>query len=143
MINNRTKVKYPPRQRIMWRGYFAFFVRLRLQSYNIKSITKMKSELFARIISIVSETTELPEEAILSQNKSEECVAARALFVHFCCTRGVPTCAIRDYLGRKRNDCIAHYNSTYNVFHHSSPYFRGLAMEIERKLCEKESGCPE
>lgn len=75
--------------------------------------------------------------------KSEECVAARALFVHFCCTRGVPTCAIRDYLGRKRNDCIAHYNSTYNVFHHSSAYFRGLAMEIERKLCEKESGCPE
>ena len=66
----------------------------------------MKSELFAKILSAVAETTELSSEAILSQNKTEECVAARALFVHFCCVKGVPTCAIRDYLGRKRNDCI-------------------------------------
>lgn len=43
----------------------------------------MKSELFARIISIVSETTELPEEAILSQNKSEECVARTSLVCAF------------------------------------------------------------
>lgn len=102
----------------------------------------MKSELFARIVSVVSETTELPIEEILSPNKSEECVAAHALFVHFCCMKGVPTCAIRDYLGRKRNDCISHYNTSYHAFHHSSAYFRGLAMDIEKKLGEKESGCP-
>lgn len=94
----------------------------------------MKSELFAKILSAVAERTELSSEAILSQNKTEECVAARALFVHFCCAKGVPTCAIRDYLGRKRNDCITHYHSTYHIFHKSSAYFRNLATIIEHKL---------
>ena len=94
----------------------------------------MKSELFAKILSVVAETTELPTEEILSQHKTEECVAARALFVHFCCTKGVPTCAIRDYLHRKRNDCIAHYHSAYYAFHKSSLYFRDLTAMIERKL---------
>jgi hypothetical protein len=81
----------------------------------------MKSELFAKILSVVAETTELSTEIILSQSKTEECVAARALFVHFCCVKGVPTCAIRDYLGRKRNDCITHYHSTYHISHNHQP----------------------
>lgn len=94
----------------------------------------MKTELFAKIMAVVSEITEVSKEEILSQSKTEECVAARALFVHFCCTKGVPTCAIRDYLNRKRNDCIAHYHSAYYAFHKSSLYFRDLAVMIERKL---------
>lgn len=96
----------------------------------------MKSELFAKILSVVAETTELSTEIILSQSKTEECVAARALFVHFCCVKGVPTCAIKDYLGRKRNDCITHANSAYYAFHKSSLYFRDLADMIERKLSD-------
>lgn len=44
----------------------------------------MKSELFAKILNVVAETTELSTEVILSKCKSDECVAARALFVHFC-----------------------------------------------------------
>lgn len=96
----------------------------------------MKSELFAKIIGVVAETTELSTEDILSACKTEECVAARALFVHFCCTKGVPTCAIRDYLRRKRNDCITHYNSAYYSFHKSSLYFRHLSAIIDSKLSE-------
>lgn len=94
----------------------------------------MKSELFAKILNIVAETTELSTEVILSKCKSDECVAARALFVHFCCAKGIPTCIIRDYLGRKRNDCIANAHSAYYAFHKSSLYFRDLADTIERKL---------
>lgn len=96
----------------------------------------MKSELFAKILSVVAETTELSTEIILSQSKTEECVAARALFVHFCCKYGVPTCAIKDYLGRKRNDCITHANSAYYAFRKSSIYFRDLADMVERKLSD-------
>lgn len=94
----------------------------------------MKSELFAKILSVVAEATELPTEEILSQHKTEECVAPRALFVHFCCTKGVPTCAIREFMHRKRNDCISHYNSAYTAFHKSSLYFRDLTAIIERTL---------
>lgn len=94
----------------------------------------MKSELFAKILGIVAEATELPTEAILSKCKSEECVAARALFVHFCCIKGIPTCAIRDYLKRKRSDCITHAHSAYYSFHKCSLYFRDLAAMIESKL---------
>lgn len=94
----------------------------------------MKSELFAKILSVVADVTELSTEVILSKCKSDECVAARALFVHFCCTKGMPTCAIRDYLHRKRNDCITHAHSAYYSFHKSSLYFRDLATMIERKL---------
>lgn len=94
----------------------------------------MKTELFAKIMAVVSEITEVSKEEILSQSKTEECVAARALFVHFCCTKGVLTCAIRDYLNRKRNDCVAHYHSTYYSFHKCSLYFRELAIAIEQKL---------
>lgn len=94
----------------------------------------MKSELFAKILDIVAEATELSTDAILSQSKTEECVAARALFVHFCCVKGIPTCIIRDYLGRKRNDCITHADSAYHAFHGSSQYFRDLATNIEHKI---------
>ncbi len=94
----------------------------------------MKSELFTRIVEVVSETTEVSKEKILSQCKTEECVAARALFVHFCCTKGVPTCAIRDYLRRKRNECISRYHTAYFSFHRSSLYFREITAEIEHRL---------
>ncbi len=94
----------------------------------------MKTELFAKILSVVAEVTELPAETILSKSKSDECVAARALFVHFCCVKGIPTCAIRDYLKRKRNDCITHAHSAYYSFHKCSIYFRDIATMIEHKL---------
>lgn len=99
----------------------------------------MKSELFAKILSIVADVTELSTKKIISMCKTEECVAARALFVHFCCKYGVPTCAIKDYLGRKRNDCITHANSAYYAFRKSSLYFRDLADMIERKLSSSDA----
>ncbi len=72
----------------------------------------MKSELFAKILSIVADATELSTNKIISMCKTEECVAARALFVHFCCKYGVPTCAIKDYLGRQRTSrCLLDYGA--------------------------------
>ncbi len=94
----------------------------------------MKSKLFAEILDAVAEATELSKETILSKTRTEECVAARALFVHFCCTKGVPTCAIKDFLQRRRNDCISRYESTFETFHRSSSYFRNLVQNIEHRL---------
>lgn len=47
-----------------------------------------KSEIFAAILNIISEETELEKELILSDSKEVEIVDARYLFVHFLSLNG-------------------------------------------------------
>lgn len=100
----------------------------------------MKTEFFDRIVDLVAKTTELRKECILSSCKTEDLVAARCLFVHFCATSGIPTISIAEYMNRKKPTCINNYLASYDSFYKSSPYFRSLRNTIAKKLPDV---CPE
>ena len=100
----------------------------------------MKTEIFDKIVGLVAETTELKKECILSSCKTEDLVAARCLFVHFCAASGMPTVSIADYMKRKKQTCVNNYLASYDSFYKSSPYFRCMRNSIAKKLPEV---CPE
>lgn len=94
----------------------------------------MKSELFAKILSSVAEITELSEEQILSKTKTEDLVAARCLFVHFCVAKGLPSISITAFLNRNRTACIGRYLSAYQSFYKQSGYFRDMSNAVNNLL---------
>lgn len=100
----------------------------------------MKTEIFDKIVNLVAETTELKKECILSSCKTEDLVAARCLFVHFCAASGIPTISIAEYMKRKKPTCISNYLASYESFYKSSPFFRSMRNSIAKKLPEV---CPE
>ena len=94
----------------------------------------MKSELFAKILSSVSQVTELSEEQILSKTKTDDLVAARSLFVHYCVRLGLPSISIADFLDRKKTKTVSRYLAAYNSYHKSSYYFREMDSRIATAL---------
>lgn len=94
----------------------------------------MKSEIFAQIIEKVAEVTELTTEQILSKTKTDDLVAARSLFVHFCVMRGLPSVSIAQFMMRKKTNSINRYLASYDVFFRSSLYFREMVCRIESLL---------
>ncbi len=100
----------------------------------------MKTEIFDKIVGLVAETTELKKECILSSCKTEDLVAARCLFVHFCATNGIPAVSIAEYINRKKPNSVNNYLASYESYYKSSPYFRAMERKIAKKLPET---CPE
>lgn len=94
----------------------------------------MKSEIFAQILSAVSEVTELSSEQILSKTKTDDLVAARSLFVHYAAKLGVPSISISRFLGRKNTHSVSSYLSDYNSFTRSSYLFRKMDSRIATLL---------
>lgn len=90
----------------------------------------MKSEMFAEIMGAVAQVTELTPEQILSTTKTDDLVAARSLFVHYCAALGIPSVSIAAYLGRKKVNCVNRYLSSYGIFYKSSYYFREMDHKI-------------
>ena len=86
----------------------------------------MKSELFAQILETVSEVTELSSEKILSKVKTDDLVAARSLFVHYCASLGVPSISIARYMGRRNTHCVSRYLADYQSFTKTSYLFRQM-----------------
>ena len=100
----------------------------------------MKTEIFDKIVNLVAETTELKKECILSSCKTEDLVAARCLFIHFCAINGIPSISIAKYINRKKSNSVNNYLASYDSFYKSSPYFRSMRNSIAKKLPEV---CPE
>lgn len=94
----------------------------------------MKSELFAKILQIVAEITELSAENILSKTKTDDLVAARSLFVHHCAALGVTSISIARFLGRTGTHCVNRYLSSYQSFYKTSYIFRQMDGRITSAL---------
>lgn len=62
----------------------------------------MKSEIFNKILQIVSEETEISSDFILSTNRTADILAARSIFVNQCTKAGLPVVAIIQFIGRKK-----------------------------------------
>lgn len=65
-----------------------------------------KSELFAHILGVVSEVTEVEPERILAKTKKEEVVDARMLLVYFCRKEGLYPTQIAEWV----NVSVRHVN---------------------------------
>lgn len=94
----------------------------------------MKSELFAKILDLVAQTTELSPENILSMTKTDDLVAARSLFVHHCAALGIPSVSIAKFLGRRKTNSVNRYLAAYDGFRKSSYYFRTMDDRIASSL---------
>lgn len=94
----------------------------------------MKSELFAQILKSVAEITELTTEQILSKTKTDDLVAARSLFVHYCSTLGVPSISIARFMQRSGTHSVSRYLADYNSFSRSSYLFRQMDSRIASAL---------
>lgn len=94
----------------------------------------MKSELFAQILASVAQITELTPEQILSKTKTDDLVAARSLFVHYCKSKGIPSISIAQYLQRARTNSVNRYLTDYDSFYKSSQFFRDMDYELTKLL---------
>lgn len=74
-----------------------------------------KSEIFARVLSAVSEITEILPEDILSKSHREDITDARTLLVYFCHAEGLYAIQIADFVGispRQVNRLISAWNTS-------------------------------
>ena len=94
----------------------------------------MKSEIFNKILQIVSEETEIYSDFILSTNRTADILAARSIFVNQCTKAGLPVVAIIQFIGRKKMECIANYNTICYTLRSTSPYYRKIIRTIEERL---------
>lgn len=94
----------------------------------------MKSELFAQILAIVAQITELTTDQILSKTKTDDLVAARSLFVHYCALLGVPSISIARFMQRSGTHSVNRYLADYNSFRKSSYLFRQMDGRIASAL---------
>lgn len=95
---------------------------------------QMKSELFAKILAVVAQVTELEPQKILSKTKTEDLVAARSLFVHQCASLGVPSISIARFLQRSGTHSVSRYLANYTSFSRSSYLFRQMDGRISSAL---------
>lgn len=84
-------------------------------------------ELFARILKIVSEVTEVPPETIVSRDKHEETVDARCLLVYLLYRHGLYPSAIARYTGLS----VRTVNTITSAFTQRLESRRILAVNLE------------
>lgn len=94
----------------------------------------MKSEIFAQILEMVAEVTELSTEQILSKTKTDDLVAARSLFVHHCKIKGMPSISIAQFIRRARTNTVNRYLTDYNSFYKTSQFFRDMDSKLTQLL---------
>ena len=94
----------------------------------------MKIELFAQILAIVAQITELSPEQILYKTRTDDLVAARSLFVHYCASLGVPSISIARFMQRSGTHSVGRYLADYNSFSKSSYIFRQMDVRIAVRI---------
>lgn len=92
-----------------------------------------KTEIFAKILHVVSEETEVPESDIVSGSRSAEAVDARYILVYFLCRRGFYASTIAPFLNcRKRS--VNHMMSDFESRMKNSPMMRLCFDRLHVKL---------
>lgn len=96
-----------------------------------------KSELFAHILSIVSDITEISSDVILSSSRSEEVVDARILVVYFCFRKGLyPTqiAALSGFSHKRVNRLITSANARFSNKGYSKGQFSFYSEVVRSRL---------
>lgn len=72
-----------------------------------------KSKIFADILKIISEETEIPAEKILSESKEIDVVDARFILIHVLYRKGIYPSEIASFIGKTKR-CVNHSISTFD-----------------------------
>lgn len=97
-----------------------------------------KSEIFEKVLSVVSEQMELSSERILSTGRTEEEVDARCLFVYSCKKMGLSNEYLKNVMKRKSTNCIQHLYNNYAIRKEVNRFFAHNASIIEKQLTYNE-----
>lgn len=91
-----------------------------------------KSEIYAQILSAVSDETEVPESLIASPDRAAEVVDARYLLVYFLARRGFYASMIAPMIGHKKRS-INYILSNFERRLSSSPMMRLCYEHLKQK----------
>lgn len=94
----------------------------------------MKSEIFQKILEVVSEKCEVSPEKICGSSKPTEVLHARTKLIWYCNDYGLCANDIAKFIHKKRTATVYGHLANYHIYKRSSVTFRILTQEIADKL---------
>lgn len=96
----------------------------------------MKTQIFNTILQSVAEATELTTEQILSLNKKQEVVEARAIIVYFGRRYGLSCEFLREKLNKKSTYAVRYLEGEFGAMLKQSFSLREATQSVEQKLAK-------
>lgn len=96
----------------------------------------MKTKIFNSILQCVVEATELPTEQILSLNKKQEIVEARAMIVYFGRRYGLSCDFLREKLNKKSTYAVRYLEGEFGGMLKQSFSLREMTHSVEQQLAK-------
>lgn len=94
----------------------------------------MKTQIFNSILSCVVEATELTAEQILSSNRKQDIVEARAMVIYFGKRYGLSYCFLKEKLNKKSTYAVRYLESEFSSMQKCSFSLREATLSVEQKL---------
>ncbi len=94
----------------------------------------MKTQIFNSILSCVAEATELSTEQILSSNRKQEIVEARAMVIYFCKRYGLSCYFLQEKLNKKSTYAVRYLEHEFSSMLKCSFSLREATQSVEQKL---------
>ncbi len=95
-----------------------------------------RSEIFQKVLTIVSEHTEISEERILSIGRKNEEVDARSIAIHYWKQYGLDTLYIMQKMNRKYHNSVMHLYNMYEIRRSTNRYFRTTSSIIGQEIAK-------
>ena len=94
----------------------------------------MKTQIFNTILQSVAEATELSTEQILSSNRKQEIVEARAMIIFFAKRYGLSCSFLQEKLNKKSTYAVRYLEHEYGTMLKQSFSLREITQSVEQKL---------
>lgn len=94
----------------------------------------MKSKIFGTILECVADATELSTEQILSANRKQEIVEARAMVIYFCKRYGLSCYFLKEKLNKKSTYAVRYLEHEFPMMLKMSFSLREAMQSVEQKL---------
>ena len=101
-----------------------------------------KSEIFAKVVEIVSDCTEVSVEWIMSDRRQEDVVMARCLVIYYGRWFGLTVKHLQEYLNYDSSYSVRYMLKSYDERVKNDRYFRSVALytgqEISKRMPKSE-----
>ena len=94
----------------------------------------MKTRILEEILKVVSESTNVKCEDIVSQRRDREVAEARQIFVWFCKVNGGCANDILKFINRKDKNCVTELTNNYHSNYARYTMFRMMSDKVSRIL---------
>lgn len=95
-----------------------------------------KSEIFEKVLLVVSEQTEVSEERILSTERTNEVADARCIAIFFWKKYGLDTAYLMQQMNRQHHNSVQHLYNQYADRQQSNRYFRYQSTSVGQQLAK-------